>query len=71
MEKEDVVLIVAFIVGFILFIWYLFGKSPTLEQVIIGMLFINIGWTYSISTKLHRHLGQHEGYNKAKTEPGA
>ncbi len=65
-RKEDIVLMLTFIVALILFLWYVFGKSPTLEQVILGISMINMGWIYSLGTKLERHLGEHEGYQKAK-----
>lgn len=68
MRIEDLVLIAGFVVGITLILWYLLGSSPTLEQVILGVLFINLGWTYSISSKMNRHLGHHEGYQKAKEE---
>ena len=66
MEKEDIVLAITFAVALALVIWYLFGNSPTLEQVILGIVLLNSGWLYNLNAKFHRHIGEYEGYRKAK-----
>ena len=65
---ENVVVVITYIIGIALVLWYLFGRFPTLEQVILGILLINMGWTYKISNRLSHHLGEHAGYNKAKKD---
>lgn len=66
MEKGDLILIVGFVVLLVLFFWYIFGNSPTFEQLILGMIFINIGFTVRNHGVLQKHLGEHEGYIKGK-----
>ena len=66
MDKGEIIMIIGFIVTLVLFIWYVFGDSPTLEQLILGVSLINTGWIYTLSNKMERHLGEHEGYKKAK-----
>ncbi|MBU3896807.1 MAG: hypothetical protein KJ697_02645 [Nanoarchaeota archaeon] len=66
MKKEDLILAIAFAIATILFLWYIFGKSPTLEQVILGATLLNSGWIYSMNSKFREHIGEHRGYSKAK-----
>ena len=56
MEKEDIVLAITFAVALALVIWYLFGNSPTLEQVILGIVLLNSGWLYNLNAKFHMHI---------------
>jgi hypothetical protein len=58
---NDIIIILTYFIGIALVLWYLFGDSPTLEQVIIGLLLINMGWTYKLSNKVSYHLGEHSG----------
>ncbi len=45
---------------------FLLGGSWSFESIIIALLVFNLGWTFKINSKLDRHLGTHEGYDKAK-----
>ncbi len=56
MEKEDIVLIVGFIVLLVLFFWYIFGNSPTFEQLILGIFLVNVGLSvknHGVINKIH------------------
>lgn len=46
----------------------IFGGSWTTEDLIIGLLIANMGWSFLISYTLWMHLGEHKGYRKAIEE---
>lgn len=59
---------------FILFIVYLiiellrkiFGGSLEFEQLIIGLLIANLGYSFYINSKVSEHIGWHKGVQKRK-----
>ncbi len=64
MKAEDIVLIILVAVAVILILWYLFGQSPTLEQITIGLIVANLGFTFKMWGDLQKHIGKHEGSEK-------
>ncbi len=73
MKKEIIIKIVLFL--FIIFAVYLIfeiirkltGGSLSFEEIAIGLLAINIGYSFIISAKLENHLGWHKGLKKRKS----
>ncbi len=41
------------------------GGTWTTDDLIIGLLIANMGWSFLISYTLWMHLGEHKGYRKA------
>ena len=41
----------------------LFGGSLGFEEIVIGLLIANVGYSFHINTKLSEHLGWHKGKN--------
>ena len=72
MKIENIIIIIFGIAAIILLLWYIFGQSPTLEQVILVLvgfiltiLVFNVGLTFKIWGELQRHLGEHGGSGKS------
>jgi len=66
MKKEDIVFLILAIIAIIILIWYIFGDSPTMEQVILGLIVANLGFSFKLSGDFQKHLGEHKGYRLAK-----
>ncbi len=47
----------------------LLGGSWEFEEIIIALLILNLGLAIETRATLSRHLGKHEGYDKAKENP--
>ncbi len=68
------------LVAFVIFVIYqlshkLLGGSWSAEPLIIALLIANLGYTYNINSKventhsrLEKHLGIHEGYQRAREQ---
>ena len=66
MKKEDIMFAIFAIIAIIILLWYIFGNSPTIEQLLIALVGANLGFSFKISADLNRHLGEHSGYLKTK-----
>lgn len=71
MKIENILIIVSAAIAIIFILWYIFGQSPTLEQVILTLmtfiltaLLFNIGLTFKIWGDLQHHIGEHKGSEK-------
>ncbi len=61
MKIEDILLIILIITSMILILWYLLGQSPTLDQILLGIMLANLGFTFKIYGDMRQHLGEHKG----------
>lgn len=69
----DIILIILFLFAVVLVLWYLFGNSPTIEQIIVGfMLPIAFGIAIKlsiISTRLdYIEKNIRDGFNRIKED---
>lgn len=44
------------------------GGSWTIEQIILSLLVLNIGWTALVQRQLSTHIGDHKGYRLGKLD---
>lgn len=44
----------------------LYGGSLSIEQLILALLILNLGWTALIQRQIYSHLGKHKGYRIGK-----
>ena len=44
------------------------GGSWSIEQIILSLLILNIGWTALIQRQISAHLGEHKGYRLGKLD---
>lgn len=44
----------------------LLGGSWSIEQLIVALMILNIGWTALIQRQIYSHLGEHKGYRIGK-----
>ena len=51
---EDVILIILFILAVGMIIWYIFGDSPTFEQINLSLIAVVVG----ILFKIYREVGE-------------
>lgn len=65
MKIQNVVFAIGALIAIILMLWYLFGNSPTIDQILVGLMVANLTLSFKIHGDLQRHLGEHEG-NKQK-----
>ena len=65
MRTEDILLIVFVLIAIGLVIWYLFGQSPTLDQITLGLMLANLGFTFKIWGDFQKHVGEHKGSDKS------
>lgn len=74
MDKNNLVNIL--LILFVIFVIYLafeiirklFGGSLSFEEIAIGLLVINIGYSFIINAKLENHLGWHKGLKNGKAQ---
>ncbi len=71
MKIENILIIISAAIAIIFILWYIFGQSPTLEQVILTLMtfvltavLFNIGLTFKIWGDFQRHVGEHKGSKK-------
>lgn len=64
MKIEDVVFVIFLIISIVLFLWFIFGNSPTLEQallsILIGLSVKNHGDIREIKGRFGEHLRIHK-----------
>jgi len=46
----------------------IFGGSWSIEQIILSLLILNIGWTALLQRQLSSHMGEHKGYRLGKLD---
>ncbi len=63
MKKEDILFVVLALVAIFLILWYILGRSPTFEQVIIGLCLSNLALTIKLYGAFQEHMGWHKGKN--------
>lgn len=61
---EDILVILSATVAVILILWYVFGQSPTIDQIILGLVFVNLGFTFKMWGDFQKHIGEHKGSGK-------
>jgi len=61
MKIQDVLFIVGIVLALTIIAWYLFGNSPTIDQVLVGMMVANLTFSFKIYGDMQKHLGEHEG----------
>jgi len=44
------------------------GGSWSIEQIILSLLVLNIGWTALLQRQLSAHIGKHKGYRLGKLD---
>lgn len=68
MKAQDIAFIIGLIIAVVLIFWYLFGESPTLSQLTIGLMVANLTFSFKIYGDLQRHLGEHQGKKPQEEE---
>ncbi len=68
MKVQDIAFIGGLIIAVILIFWYLFGESPTIEQLTLGLIIANLTFSFKIYGDLQRHLGEHQGKKPPEEE---
>jgi len=68
MKIGDIIFIVFATIAMVLMIWYLLGRTPTLEQVLIALTISNLGFSFKVfgdvrelKGKIDEHLRKHKG----------
>lgn len=61
MKIEDILFIIGAGIAIVLLLWYIFGNSPTSDQLVVGVVIANLTFTFKIYGDLQKHLGEHEG----------
>ncbi len=64
MKIEDLLFVVGALVAVALLLWYLFGNSPTIDQLLVGLMVANLTFSFKIYGDLQKHLGEHQGQQK-------
>lgn len=67
MKIQNVLFAIGALIAVILMLWYIFGNSPTLDQILVGLMVANLTLSFKIHGDLQKHLGEHEG-SKEKQE---
>ncbi len=68
MKIQDIIFAIGLIIAIMLALWYIFGDSPTIEQLLVGLMFTNLTFSFKIYGDLQRHLGEHKGKQEPKEE---
>lgn len=66
MKIQNVLFAIGALIAVILMLWYIFGNSPSLDQILVGLMVANFTLSFKIHGDLQKHLGEHEG-SKQKT----
>ena len=61
MKTEDLLFVLGALVAVALLLWYLFGNSPTIDQLLVGLMVANLTFSFKIYGDLQKHLGEHQG----------
>lgn len=63
MKIQNILFIIGALIAIILILWYLLGSSPTIDQVLVGLVVANLTFSFKIYGDLQKHLGEHERKN--------
>ena len=61
MKIQNFLFAIGALIAVILMLWYIFGNSPTLDQIVVGLMVANLTLSFKIHGDLQKHLGEHEG----------
>ncbi len=68
MKIENILFIGGAIIAILLVLWYLLGKSPTLEQLLVALMVANLTFSFKIYGDLQKHIGEHGAKKKVEGE---
>ncbi len=68
MKIQNLIFAFGALIAIILMLWYILGNSPTLDQILVGLIVANLTLSFKIHGDLQKHLGEHEGSKQKPIE---